>query len=281
MALATLYDYEWINNAIYFGQLKRHNSYFSNSEFASSGLPQGEELKTLESIQELIAQDIFTTPFLLEKGDGSGMDRNRLKKAAGLFHKAGYTFKDGAMRDKAGNPLRLSILIGSKGLQKQLLPFRQSLAKLGITLNIRLLDSTHYVEKVRSKDFQMIITRYRQSLSPGNEQRNMWHSESADEKGSRNYIGLQDKAIDALVELVINAPDRKTLTARTKALDRLLLYGHYMIPLGYSDRYRIAIWDKFGRPETLPTHGLSLNAWWVDQEKEARLPDQLVSKTQK
>ena len=280
-ALTRAFDFEWINNKIYFGQLKRHTSYFSNSEYACSGLPQGNERDVLESIRDFVPAEIFTTPFSLYTGDGSGMDRNRLRDAAAILAESGYAFKDGAMRDKNGKPLKLEVLMGSKAMQKEFLPFKQNLKRLGIELTLHLVDSTHYVQKVRDKEYMMIFSRFRQSLSPGNEQRGMWHSETAGAKGSRNLCGIADPAVDALVEMIIAAPGRNALVARTKALDRLLLYGHYIIPDGYSDRFRIAYWDRFGRPETLPTHGLSINAWWVDPEKDANMPDCLISKTHK
>ncbi|SCY60535.1 extracellular solute-binding protein [Desulfoluna spongiiphila] len=280
-ALTRAFDFDWINNKIYFGQLKRHTSYFSNSEFACSGLPRGKEMKALESIRSLVPPEIFTTSFALYKGDGSGMDRNRLREAAAILAESGYAYKDGAMRDTHGKPLKLEILMGSKATQKKFLPFRQNLKRLGIELTLHLVDSTHYTQKVRNREYMMIFSRFRQSLSPGNEQRGMWHSETAGVKGSRNLCGIADPAVDALVEKVIAAPDRKTLVARTRALDRLLLNGYYIIPDGYSDRFRIAYWDRFGRPETLPTHGLSIDAWWVAPEKDAAMPGCLVSKTHK
>ncbi|WP_300668592.1 extracellular solute-binding protein [Desulfoluna sp.] len=278
-ALTRAFDFEWINSKIYFGQLKRHTSFFSNSEFASSGIPQGEELNILDTLRDLVPAEIFTTPFKLKTGDGSGMDRQRLGDAAAILAESGYGFKDGAMRDKRGNALKLEVLMGSKAMQKELLPFKQSLARLGIELTLHLVDSTHYIQKVRNKEYMMVFSGFRQSLSPGNEQRGMWHSETAGVKGSRNLCGIHDAAVDALVEKVIAAPDHDALVARTKALDRLLLYGHYIIPDGYSDRFRLACWDRFGKPETRPTHGLSIDTWWVDPAKDAKMPDCLVSKS--
>lgn len=269
-ALNYAYDFEWLNKNLFFNQYKRHESYFSNSELASSGIPDHDELEFINNLKSKIPESVFKQ-FSLPITDGKGNNRDNLIQAVKLLNSAGYEFKDGVMIDSKGNPLHLEILIASKSLEKRLIPFKKNLQRVGIELSIHFVDSTQYVEKIRSHDFQMIYTRFRQSVSPGNEQRAMWHSTTAKERGSRNYASIENNAIDEVVDLVINAPDRKSLITRTKVLDRLLLSGYYLVPDGYSDSFRIAYWDKFGKPEKMPEYSLGFNTWWIIPEKEKRI----------
>ncbi len=274
-ALILAYDYEWLNKNFYYDEEIRHTSFFSNSELACSGLPKGKELEILMSVKDSLDKDIFVTPPKLPKTTGHGLNRENLKKAVNLLKKHGYRYKNGFMVDSSGKKLETEILIASKSLEKDLLLFQERLKHIGIGLKIKFMDSTQYVEKIRSHDFMMVYTRVMQSFSPGNEQRNMWHSLSAHEKGSKNYASLENSAVDKIVDIIIKAKDRETLVAASRALDRVLLSLAIVIPDGYSNRYRIAYWNKFGRPDNPPKYSLSFNSWWIDKDKEQSINSQL------
>ncbi len=274
-ALILAYDYEWLNKNFYYDEEIRHTSFFSNSELACSGLPEGKELEILMSVKDYLDKDIFVKPPSLPKTTGDGLNRKNLKKAVNLLKKHGYKYENGFMVDKNGKKLETEIIIASKSLEKDLLLFKERLKHIGIGLKIKFMDSTQYVEKIRSHDFMMMFTKFHQSLSPGNEQRNMWQSFSAHEKGSRNYASLENPAVDKIIDILIEAKDRETLVAASKALDRVLLSLSIIIPDGYSNRYRIAYWNKFGRPAKPPAYSLSFNSWWIDKEKEKAINSQL------
>jgi microcin C transport system substrate-binding protein len=273
-ALVYAYDFEWVNKQLYFGQEKRHNSYFSNSVYACPEKMPDNVAKLLNSLgYKTKAGETFTLP----KTDGSGNNRSQLKTALGLLEKAGYGMKNKKLTDVDGKPVELEIATSSKTIEKELMVFKKSLERLGIDLFIKYMDSSQYVETVRDKKYMMIYTTVKQSLSPGNEQRGMWHSEAAGEKGSRNYAQIKDKTVDALVDMIITAPDGETLLAATRALDRVLMEGYYFIPAGYSDKYRIAFWDKFRRPAKMPEYALGFDSWWILADKEKKI-DSLLSK---
>lgn len=274
-ALILAFDYEWINKNFYYGQQIKYTSFFSNSELESSSTPKGKELEILNQVKDLVDPQIFTKAHEFPKSDGTGSNRANLRKAVILLKKAGYNYKNGKMVDKKGNQLKSEIIIASKTLEKELLPYKEKLSKIGIHLDIKFVDSSQYVQKSRERDYGMIYMRYRQSLSPGNEQRNMWHSSAASEKGSKNYAVLKNKAVDRLVDILNNAQDRETLVAATKALDRVLLSLNFIIPDGYTNKYRIALWDKFGRPAKPPAYSLSFSSWWIDVEKEKKIEAKL------
>jgi microcin C transport system substrate-binding protein len=270
-ALNYLFDYDWINKNIYFGQEKRYDSFFSNSELACGAVPAPKVAEIIKSVKPDASRELLNEPFLLPVSDGSGNNRENLLEAVKLFEKAGYKSVKGKMTGADGKPLSLEITIASKAVENELLPFQKALERVGVGFYIRFIDSAQYVEKVRNKDYMMVYVHIRQSESPGNEQRGMWASAAANEAGSSNYAKIKDPAVDRLIELVVNAPDRESLINYVKALDRLLLAGWYFIPVGYTDRYRIAYWDKFGFPETRPPYDVSLNSWWVDEAKAQKI----------
>ncbi|MDR2400471.1 MAG: extracellular solute-binding protein [Deferribacteraceae bacterium] len=270
-ALNYAFDYDWINKNIYFGQEKRHDSYFSNSELACGALPAPEVAEVIKRVKPDAPKEFFETPFILPSTDGSGNNRENLIEAVKLFEKAGYKLANGKMIGPDGKKLSLEITTSSKVVENELLSFQKALERIGIDFYIRFLDSAQYVDKVRNKDYMMIYVRVKQSESPGNEQRSMWGAAAADEAGSRNYARIKDPSIDRLIEMIVSAPNRKTLVTYARALDRILLEGWYFIPTGYSDRYRIAYWDKFGFPEKRAAYGVALDSWWVDKEKQRKI----------
>jgi microcin C transport system substrate-binding protein len=274
-ALALVFDFEWTNKNIFYGQYVRTKSYFANSELASTGLPQGEELKILERFKGRVPDSVFTEAYTLPVYAGDGNIRDGLRQALALLKEAGWEFKDGRLMKGAGT-LRFQIMLASEADERYALPYAQNLKRLGIGVDVRLVDPTQYQKRVEKFDFDVINSGWGQSESPGNEQREMWTSAAADIEGSQNYTGLKDKVVDELVDMIINAPDREGLVARTKALDRVLLHHHLVVPCWYLDKDRILYWDKFGLPEP-HRRGTSNRYWWYDAAKAERLKGRIRS----
>ena len=175
------------------------------------------------------------------------------------------------VHEETGRPFRFEILLNSPTFERIVLPFVRNLKRLGIEANVRLVDQSQYINRVRSYDFDMVSLGWGQSDSPGNEQREYWSSTAAQQPGSRNYAGVQDPVVDELIELVIQAPDRESLVARTRALDRVLLSGYYVIPAWHLSADRLLYWNKYSRPEVTPKNGTDIAYWWYDEEKAAAL----------
>jgi len=271
-ALAFAFDFEWTNKNLFYGQYVRTRSFFSNSELASTGLPGAEEMKILEPLRGKIPDEVFAKVYSPPASDGSGNIRDNLRRAFKLLKAAGWTFKDRKLVNAdTGQPFTFQILLGSPAWERIALPFTRNLKRLGIEAKVRTVDTAQYRKRTDEFDFEMIVDAFGQSLSPGNEQRDFWSSAVADLPGSRNTIGVRDAVIDRLIELVISAPDRQSLIHRTRALDRLLLWGHYVIPHWHIQSFRVAHWDKFGRPGVTPKYGLCFDCWWIDPAKEAAL----------
>lgn len=269
-ALQYLFDFEWTNRTLFYGQYTRTKSFFSNSELASSGVPEGLELKILDEFRDQLPPELFTQPFTLPETDGSGNNRAGLKKAYEILTGAGYRIVDNKLISPVtGEPVRIEFLTGTPSMERIALPVTRAMKRLGIEANVRTVDSTQYENRMQTFDFDMTTAVWGQSMSPGNEQREYWGSEAADREGSRNYIGIKDPVVDALIGKVIGARDRETLVASVRALDRVLLWGYYVIPHFHIQSFRVAYWNKFDRPETPPKYGLSLATWWYDNEKAA------------
>jgi microcin C transport system substrate-binding protein len=266
-ALAYAFDFEWSNKQFAFGAYKRSNSYFANSELASSGLPSGTELDILNALKAEFPNDIparvFTQEYKAPTADGSGNARANLRKAAQLLDDAGWVSGEDGVRSKDGVTLEFEILESNPQFERWTLPFIKNLKRLGVQASFRVIDSAQYTNRIQDFDFDMTVSSIGQSSSPGNEQREYWGSGKADVKGSRNTMGIQNPAIDALIEKLIKAEDRKDLVAHTKALDRLLLWGHYLIPQWHIDHWRLA-WDVgLQHPETLShISPLITSTWW-------------------
>ncbi|WP_372616794.1 extracellular solute-binding protein [Falsiroseomonas sp.] len=272
-ALTELFDFEWMNANLFYGAYTRTSSYFSNSELASSGLPQGREKEILEQFRGRIPEEVFTTEYTLPKTDGSGNNRAGLRRALTLLQEAGWRVQDRRLVDAQGRPFEFEILIQGPTFERVALPYVQALERIGMRVNVRTVDPAQYQTRIDAFDYDMTIESIGQSLSPGNEQRDFFTCEKAREQGSQNVAGICDPAIDELVELVVNAPDREELVARTRALDRVLLWNHFMIPHWHIQSFRIAYWDKFGRPVRNPRYGLGLDTWWIDPRREQALAE--------
>ncbi|MEC7146248.1 MAG: extracellular solute-binding protein [Pseudomonadota bacterium] len=274
LAINYAWDFEWTNKTLMYNAYKRTNSYFSNSELSSSGtLPEGEELKILQKFKRQVPKQVFDEVYKAPQTDGSGNNRKNLRLALKLLREAGWAVKDGKLVNRNGIPLKFELLIAYPSIERLALPLKQSLKRLGIEMSIRTVDVAQYQQRVDTFDFDMIVSSFGQSLSPGNEQRDFWHSTNADRPGSRNLIGIKEPAIDKLVELVIESPDRESLISRTRALDRVLLWNHYVIPHFHLQASRLVFWNIFGRPKNVAKYSSGFpNTWWLDiaKEKEVR-----------
>lgn len=273
-ALAYAFDFEWTNQSLFHGQYTRTSSFFSNSELASEGLPSPAELRLLEPLRDRVPPEVFTKQYEPPSSDGSGNIRGNLRTAMDLLRRAGWTVKDGRLVDAQGRPFAFEILLNQPTWERITLPFTKNLARLGITASVRTVDSAQYKNRVDSFDFDMVVDVWGQSLSPGNEQRSFWGSAAADQPGGRNTVGIKNPAVDALIEAVIAAPDRDDLIARTRALDRVLLWNHYVIPQWHIGYDRVAYWNKFGRPDVVPMQGFQFFAWWIEPQSQAVKPAQ-------
>ncbi|MDX6585329.1 MAG: microcin transport system substrate-binding protein, partial [Solirubrobacterales bacterium] len=267
------YDFEEMNKQLFYGQYKRINSYFEGTELASSGLPQGEELQILETVRDKVPGEVFTTPYANPVGGNPEAVRANLRESARLLKEAGFEVRDRKLVDAAGKPVTVEILVQDPSAERIALFYKPSLERMGLTASIRTVDDAQYQNRLRGFDFDMIIDQWGQSLSPGNEQREFWGSQAADQPGARNTLGIKNPAIDALIEKVIFAKDRSTLLAATRALDRVLLWNFYVVPQFTYGFSRYARWDRFSRAEPMPKYGRSgLPAlWWFDSEKAARI----------
>jgi microcin C transport system substrate-binding protein len=271
-ALAYAFDFEWTNKTLFYGAYTRTKSYYSNSELASRGLPSPAELKILEPFRGQEPDEVFTQEYEPPTTDGSGDIRANLITALKLLQGAGWSVQNGRLvNDKTGQPLAFEILLFQPEFERVTLPFVKNLERLGIKANVRTVDASQYQQRMDNFDFDMAVASWGESLSPGNEQIDYWTSKSADVPGSQNLAGIKDPVVDKLVDMVIAAPDRQSLVDRTHSLDRVLLWGQYVIPQWHIQDFRVAFWDKFDRPKVSPPYDLGFDGWWVDAAKEASL----------
>ncbi len=262
------FDFEEMNRSLFYSQYERIKSYFNGTELASSGLPKGKELEILESVRADIPKEVFTEEYKNPVGGNAKAMRDNLREALHLLGEAGWSVKDGKLTNKAGEKFTVEFLLDSPVMERIVLPYKNVLERLGFQVGIRTADASQYVERVRNRDFDMIIYVWLQSLSPGNEQREFWGSAAADRESSRNLGGIKDKAVDALIERVIFARDREELVAATHALDRVLLWNNYVVPQYIMAAYRTARWSRFSKPDKLPVLSYAFpEIWWYDEEK--------------
>jgi microcin C transport system substrate-binding protein len=261
-ALNLAFDFEWTNKNLFYGAYSRTGSYFSNSELASRGLPSKPELELLEPFRSQLDPAIFKQAFKLNSTSGDGKNRKELRQASRLLTQAGWKVVDGKRVDQNGKPVVIEMLLYDTTFERVVNPFKKNLKRLGIELNLRIVDTTQYINRVRSFDFDMIVHSVGQSNSPGNEQREFWHSEYANKPDSSNIMGISNPVIDALVERVITAKDRSALVTASRALDRVLLSGYYVIPQWNLPAYRVAYWKNLKHPVNMPPFDLAIDAWW-------------------
>lgn len=272
LALSYALDFEDMNRTLFFNQYKRIESYFSGTELASSGLPQGKELEILETVRGKVPPEVFTKEFKVPAGGSEEARRANLREATRLLREAGYEVRNRRLVNaKTGEPFAIEFLLVSPAFERIVLFYKPALERLGIAVSVRVVDTSQYINRLRARDFDMVVTGWGQSLSPGNEQLDYWGSEAADREGSRNYAGIKDAAVDELIKRVIFATDREELVAATKALDRVLLWNHYVVPTWTIDVSRTARWDRFARPEKLPEYSYGFpDIWWYDEARAAK-----------
>lgn len=263
------FDFEWSNKNLFYGQYKRTNSFFSNSELASSGLPGADELKILEPFRGKIPDEVFSKEYSNPVSSNPTQVRQNLRKASILLREAGWKPGKGRiLHNKDDVPMEFEILLVSPAFERIVLPYVSQLKLLGVKVSVRTVDVPQYIRRVEAFDFDCIVGSWGQSLSPGNEQRQYWSSQAADRNGSRNYVGIKDPVIDQLVERVIYATNRTDLVTATRVLDRVLLWNHFVVPMWHISYDRTARWDRFGRPEKLPDYADGFpSIWWWDEEK--------------
>ncbi|MEJ2140784.1 MAG: extracellular solute-binding protein [Gammaproteobacteria bacterium] len=265
-ALTLAFDFAWSNNKLFYNQYTRCDSYFSNSELASRGLPEGNELKLLNKYRDQLPEEVFTTIWKPPSTEQPGQLRENLRKAKRLLEQAGWHVRDGVLQNEQGRQFEFDVMLAQKGFERILAPYAYNLKKLGITLRYRTVDVSLYIRRTRTFDFDMIVQSFAQSQSPGNELYALWHSSSADQEGSRNQMGIKDPVIDKLIDEVVFAENRKQLITATRALDRVMLHGEYLIPNWYIAVHRLAYWDKFSYPKTLPLYydaeSWAISTWW-------------------
>ncbi len=267
------FDFEEMNRQLSTGEYIRDNSYFQGNELASSGLPEGLELQILEPLRDKVPPEVFTTPYQNPVNGNPENVRNNLREATRLLKEAGFEVKDRKLVDPKGQPVSLEILCRDPGDERIALFYKPSLERLGIAASVRTVDDVQYTNRVRSFDFDMTTVVWGQSLSPGNEQRDMFGSQVADRPGSRNLPGIKNPAIDALIDRIIFAKDRAELVACCKAMDRVLLWNFYVVPQFTYGFQRYARWDRFSHPDPLPQYGVSgfPTLWWWDADKAAKI----------
>ncbi len=272
-AIATMFDFAWTNKNLFYGMYKRNISFFGNSELASSGLPTPAELKYLEPLRGKIPEEVFTKEFKLPESDGTGNVRDLARRALALLKEAGWEVKDGKMTElKTGKKLAFEMLLSDASFERVVLPYKQNLERIGIDMSVRTIDTAQAKRRGDEFDSDMTVESFGQSLSPGNEQRDFWGSKAADTVGSRNSIGVKDAAIDNLIETLIGAPDRESLINATRALDRVLLWSHFVVPNWHSSTAYVAYWNRFGRPAKSARYApVAFDTWWLDEAKDKAL----------
>ncbi|MBE6449516.1 MAG: ABC transporter substrate-binding protein [Alphaproteobacteria bacterium] len=264
-ALQYVLDFNWLNENLFYGSYRRTQSYFDNSDLGAKGLPTAEELTLLNPLKKDLDARVFSEEITVPELD-SYNPRPQLLEALDLLSEAGWNVQEGVLKDKNGNVFKFEILLDTSGAaawERIALPLVRNLKKIGIQATIRVMDALQYKHRLDNFDFDMCVMVWGQSLSPGNEQRYFWSSAAANQSGSYNLAGIQNPAIDVLIEKVVQAQTTEQLKTATKALDRALMWGFYVIPNWYSDKTRIVYWDKFEMPDVIPMQGVNIMTWWA------------------
>jgi microcin C transport system substrate-binding protein len=273
LAMNYVFDFDEMNKQLFFGQYKRIASYFEGTELASGGLPEGKELEILETVRDKVPAEVFTKTYTNPVGGSPENTRTNLREALRLLKDAGYEVRNQKLTNvKNGETFSIEFLASDPNSERFFLFYKPSLERLGMTITVRTVDTAQYVNRERAWDFDSVTGIWGQSLSPGNEQLGFWGSQAADQAGSRNLIGIKNPAVDELIKRVIFAKDRAELVAATKALDRVLLWNHYVVPQWTYSKQRTARWDRFGRPEKLPQYAAAAfpTIWWWDAERAGK-----------
>ena len=272
-ALIYAFDFEWTNRTIMYGSYERTHSVFQNSDMMATGKPSEAELKILEPFRGKVPDEVFGDPFVPPVSDGSGNDRNLLRRASQLLNQAGYPVKDGKRIGPNGERITIEFLLDEPSFQPHHAPFIKNLGVLGIDANIRMVDPVQERARLNDFDFDIAIQRFSFSTVPGESLRSFFSSRSAATKGSNNLAGISDPVIDTLIDQIVAAPTRPDLVAACKALDRVIRSGRYWVPQWYKASHWLAYWDMFDRPsQGKPKYGRGIpETWWYDPQKAAQL----------
>ncbi len=273
LAFNYAFDFEEMNKQLFYDQYKRINSYFDGTELAATGLPTGRELELLETVRDKVPAELFKKPYTNPVNGTPGEVRDNLREALRLFKQAGYEVRDQQLVNaKTGEPYAVEFLAEDPNFERVFLFYKPSLDRLGMNVTVRTVDEAQFENRLRAWDFDIITYGWPESLSPGNEQRGYWGSQAADQPGSDNLIGIKNPAVDAMIDQVIFAKNRPDLEAATKALDRILLWNHYVVPQWTYGKVRTARWDRFDHPEPMPKYGRAAfpTVWWWDAKKAAK-----------
>lgn len=265
--------FEEMNKTLFFSQYSHISSYFYDTVLSAKGLPTGRELEILTEVKDRIPPEVFTKPYANPINETAAQQRDNLREALRLLGEAGWELKGNDLVSKRnGEKFTVEYITATPTFDRIAGAYQTALRKVGIDMTFRILDSAQYTQRQRTRDFDMIYTSWGQSLSPGNEQLEMWGSESAKREGSRNYAAIQNPAVDAVIQHVLHAKDRDDLIAASKALDRVLLWNQYVVPGWTLLAARTARWDRYSHPEPLPEHGIGFpTIWWYDEAKAAKV----------
>ncbi len=271
-AIAQMFDFEWTNKNLFHGLYKRTHSAFQNSDLEAAGEPDPAEIKLLEPFRGQIPDAAFGPALIPPKTDGSGNIRPALRTATKLLREAGWRNQGGKLVDASGNPFTIEFLSFGKGFERIVAPYARNLGRLGIEAKFRLVEPAQYQRRLQDFDFDIITVRWGSALTPGVGLKNVYHSTTAAIPGGRNYAGITSPAVDAMIENIIAAKSRTELRHATRALDRIVMSSHYVVPQWYKASHNIAYWDKFGRPATKPAYARGVwDLWWLDEAKAAAL----------
>lgn len=271
-AIALTLDFEWMNKTLFYGAYDRNTSFFQNTEFMATGTPEGDELALLEPHRSALPAALFAQPFALPTTDGTGYARDNLLKAQALLDEAGWVMKDGVrVNQKTGAPLTIEFMMRQKTFEKVVASMSRNLKRLGIASSFRMIDDSQYQKRIDSHDFDIVSIWWNMGvIFPGNEQMSFWQSKQADVVGGNNYSGLKNPVVDDLLTKLVQAHTLSQLQASSRALDRVLLWGHYVIPHWSIDAWRLVYWDKFGIPDIFPRYGLAVDSWWMKHKKDRK-----------
>jgi microcin C transport system substrate-binding protein len=271
-AFICAFDFEWTNKTLMYGSYKRTHSVFQNSDLMAAGPPSREELALLEPFRGKVADEVFGEPFVPPVSDGSGQDRSLLRQASALLQEAGFVVKHGKRVTPQGEPVSVEFLLDEPSFQPHHMPFVKNLGTLGIEATLRLVDPVQYRKRLDDFDFDLTVQRFGFSSTPGDSLRSFFSSQGAAMRGSQNLAGISDPVIDALIDKIIAADNRASLTTACRALDRVIRSGRYWVPHWYKASHWLAYWDVFSRPATKPryTRGVP-ETWWHDREKVAKI----------
>ena len=273
LAFNYAFDFEEMNKQIFFGQYKRIASYFEGTDLAATGLPTGRELKLLDTVRDKVPPEVFKRAYSNPVNGNPAEVRTNLREAIRLFKEAGYEVRNQQLvNSKTDELFTIEFLANAPSFERIFLFYKPSLDRLGITVSVRTVDMAQYENRLRSWDFDIMTFAWGETLLPGNELRGYWGSQAANQPGSNNVIGIQNPAVDAMIDHVVFAKTHDDLVAATKALDRVLLWNHYVVPQWSYSKLRTARWDRFGHSHPLPKYGMSAfpTLWWWDADKAAK-----------